>query len=114
MSRAQTEQRCVVCGRMDHRARFVKGAAECPCRVIRISPEVGSLVPGSDPGTCAEPMDVEVIADDGEGVSSREDFIDANADDPELCARVRAMRPGDSFTWGGGAAPAVTIRAVAR
>lgn len=43
---------CAVCEREDHNARTLKnGTLECPAQVLRILPEPGSLVPGSDVAT---------------------------------------------------------------
>jgi len=37
------------------------------------------------------------------------EMLDANADDPDVCEAARSLKPGESVTFGGGAAPLVTL-----
>lgn len=46
-------------------------------------------------------------------IVSMSDFLAANADDADLCEQVRALKPAEGFTIGGGAAPAFSITKVA-
>lgn len=61
---------------------------------------------------------MQIRMTDGDGMEPREfvdstleEFLAANEEDAETCAIVSALKPGESVTLGGGAAPLFIVTA---